>query len=532
MRVHALASLTALICACGYAPHHDFPPATGTGAETDVETEGAGTTAAPEPEPVEFCARPLVESIDAETLRAHLDALAQIATEHEGHRAAGSAGYTASLEYVAGRLEAAGYVTARVPFEYPDHVLLGPPLLELTSPDAVTFAHGPDYEVIKFSGAGDVLAPVQPVALALDPEVEATSGCSEEDFEGFPVGAIALLQRGGCTFGVKAERAEAAGAAAVVIFNSGADDNTQAPLATTLGSSAEVTVPTIFTSFAAGVTLATAAEDPAAQLHIVVDGERITAQDDNLIAEHPRGDPEAVIMLGAHLDSVPAGPGINDNGTGSATVLAIAEAAALCEPTRALRFAWWGAEELGLWGSTRYVESLDEEARARLVGYLNFDMVGSPNHVRFVYTSAGAPPGSAAIEALFQSSFAARDDVPTQAASLGGRSDYFAFQQAGVPVGGLFTGAGTIKTADQVALYGGEADVALDPCYHQACDTLENVDEVVLLEMARAAAEVTETLASDTTPLLELAGRRAPSRSNLAEATGAHDERACGHAAR
>ncbi len=499
--------------------------------ETSAPSTGAETDAPAEELP-EICAAPLSEVMDAAVLREHLASLATIAAQHDGHRAAGSGGYKASLEYVEARLKAAGYETQRVPFEYPDYVLLSPPALEQVTPSAVTYSEGEDFEVFKFSGAGDVTAPIAPVNLALDPAVPSSSGCVEEDFAGFPAGAIALIQRGDCYFRTKAANAEAAGASAVIIFNSGVDEDTQAPLSSSLGSATEIAVPVVFASFPLGAALAEQAASPEFTLRVLVDGERVSAVDENLVAEHPGGDPQDVVMLGAHLDSVPAGPGINDNGTGSATVLAIAEAMAACEPVRGVRFAWWGAEELGLWGSTRYVESLDQAARDRLAVYLNFDMVGSPNHVRFVYTSTGAPPGSAAVEELFNRFFADYDAVPAIAASLGGRSDYYAFQQAGIAIGGLFTGAGSSKTTDQAEVYGGEVDVALDPCYHLICDTHDNVDEPVLLEMARAAAYVSEQLARDPAPLVDPASAR-PAGVGLSAAVhgehGDHGDHACGH---
>jgi Zn-dependent M28 family amino/carboxypeptidase len=190
-------------------------------------------------------------------------------------------------------------------------------------------------------------------------------------------------------------------------------------------------------------------------------------------------------MVGAHLDSVPAGPGINDNGSGSAAILEVALQMQKVKPRNKVRFAWWGAEEAVLIGSNFYVASLSEDELARIALYLNFDMVGSPNFVRFVYDGDGSafglagPPGSDVIEALFEDFYASRGlaSEPTQ---IDFRSDYAAFFNAGIPFGGLFTGAEGIKTPAQVAVYGGTAGQQYDPCYHQACDTFDNVSLDVL----------------------------------------------------
>ncbi len=216
----------------------------------------------------------------------------------------------------------------------------------------------------------------------------------------------------------------------------------------------------------------------------------------NLIADWPGGDPDDVLMVGAHLDSVAGGPGINDNGTGSAAILeaALAVSRAGLRPDRHLRFAWWGAEELGLRGSRNYVTTLPAAERAKITGYLNFDMVGSPNPGYFLYdgdnsdgTGAGpGPAGSAQIEDTLEAYFASIG-VPTRGTDFDGRSDYGPFIERGIPAGGTFTGAEGRKTAAQVQLWGGTQG-AFDPCYHRACDTLSNVNDTALDRNADAIA--------------------------------------------
>ncbi|WP_407837739.1 M28 family metallopeptidase [Streptomyces sp. DSM 116496] len=196
----------------------------------------------------------------------------------------------------------------------------------------------------------------------------------------------------------------------------------------------------------------------------------------NLIADWPGGDPNSVLMSGAHLDSVTSGAGINDNGSGSAAVLetALAVSRAGLTPTKHLRFGWWGAEELGLVGSKYYVNNLPTAERAKFAGYLNFDMIGSPNPGYFVYDD------DPTIEQTFKNYYAGLG-VPTEIETEGdGRSDHASFKNVGIPVGGLFTGASNTKTAAQATKWGGTSGQAFDRCYHSSCDTTANINDTAL----------------------------------------------------
>jgi Zn-dependent M28 family amino/carboxypeptidase len=204
-----------------------------------------------------------------------------------------------------------------------------------------------------------------------------------------------------------------------------------------------------------------------------------------VIADSRTGDPDNVVVVGGHLDSVPAGPGINDNGSGVSAILEIAEEISelKVKPTNQLRFAFWGAEEAGLIGSSQYVAQLTAAEREDILLNLNFDMLASPNFARLVYDGntdetpppeGGAPPGSDVIEQRFLDYFESQG-LPTQPTPFDGRSDYGPFIAQGIPAGGLFSGAEDPKTAEQVALFGGVEDEQLDPCYHEECDTYESV---------------------------------------------------------
>jgi len=227
-----------------------------------------------------------------------------------------------------------------------------------------------------------------------------------------------------------------------------------------------------------------------------------------VIAESARGDTGNVVVVGAHLDSVLEGPVINDNGSGSAAILEIAEQMTKVKPRNQVRFIWFSAEESGLVGSDFYVASLSDAERGKIAAMLNFDMVGSPNFARFVYDGSdpAAPAGSGAIEDLFNGYLSGRG-LAFEPTPFDGRSDYGPFIAAGIPTGGLFTGAEDTKRPDQVPLYGGMAGIAYDPCYHQACDTIANVNNTALDQMSDAAAHTTITLAQNTVTVNGVRGK-------------------------
>ncbi|GAA2468454.1 M28 family metallopeptidase [Streptomyces mauvecolor] len=214
----------------------------------------------------------------------------------------------------------------------------------------------------------------------------------------------------------------------------------------------------------------------------------------NLIADWPGGDTSRTVMAGAHLDSVTAGPGINDNGSGSAGILetALAVSRARLKPDNHLRFAWWGAEELGMVGSRNYVNSLSTGDRSKISGYLNFDMIGSPNPGYFVYDD------DPTLEKVFKDYFATLS-IPTEIETEGdGRSDHAPFKNAGIPVGGLFSGADYTKTAAQAQKWGGSAGKEFDACYHSSCDTSTNIDDTALDHNSDAIAYALWQLAGGT----------------------------------
>jgi Zn-dependent M28 family amino/carboxypeptidase len=442
-------------------------------------------------------------AVTLEGIRAHQAVLQVIADANGGTRASGTPGYDASLDYVKARLMAAGLSVTVQPFTFPFFQETAPAEFSQISPNPTAYVLNTDFTTTEYSGSGDVTAVVQDVDLVLPPGPVAStsnSGCEAADFIGFTPGNIALIQRGTCNFVDKAINAEAAGASAVIIFNEGQPGRTEL-LNATLGEPA-VTIPVIGTTFDLGNNLA-GLNFPLVRVFTQTTSEnRNTA---NLIAETPGGRADRVVVVGAHLDSVPEGPGINDNGSGTAGILEIAEQ--MMElgitPVNKVRFAFWGAEESGLLGSEHYVAGLTARQIKNIALNLNFDMIGSPNFVRFVYDGDGSdsdeagPNGSATIEGIFSRYFN-RQGLAFEPTAFDGRSDYGPFIAVGIPAGGLFTGAEDIKTAEQAAVYGGTAGLAYDPCYHQACDTYANNSDTGLDQMSDAAADAVLQFAMTT----------------------------------
>jgi Zn-dependent M28 family amino/carboxypeptidase len=439
----------------------------------------------------------------------HERALQRIANQNEGIRASGTPGYDASAKYVIKKLRKAGYKVRKQKFVFPFFKELAPATLTEVSPTPKQF----ETATYTYSGSGDVTGPVIPtndIVIPPSPAPSSSSGCEAADFAP-PTGtnSIALIQRGTCTFGVKAENAKAAGYAAVIIFNEGQPGRTALAPGTLGGIQ---TIPVVGVSFEDGAALYAQTQAGPVIARVVTstenDPDRTTV---NVIADSPKGKIKGeTVVIGAHLDSVTTGPGINDNGSGSSTILEIAEQMAALKYTKKLqrqvRFAFWGAEELGTFGSEYYVENLTENQRAKIYANLNFDMVGSPNYVRFVFDGDGSeilpvgPPGSGAIEAIFTDYFESQG-LASEPTAFDGRSDYGAFIAVGIPAGGLFSGAEGIKTEDQAAAHGGTAGLAYDQCYHQACDTINNLSTQALYELGDAAAHATLTLAMSKTGL-------------------------------
>ena len=461
--------------------------------------------------------RKLERAVTVNGILQHERVFQRIANNNGGTRASGTPGYDASAAYVQQKLTQAGYTVTTQEFEFPFFEEVGPSSLAQVSPVAASI----ESATFEYSGSGDVTGEVVAatnIVIPATPEPSSAAGCAPEDF--VPASAtdpqVALIQRGTCDFAVKVANAVAAGYDAVIVFNEGNPGRTDLLTGVTLGDPA--TVPVVGISYADGVTLYDAAAAGPVTVAVSTDTLSETRTTFNVLADTPRGDPNRVVVVGAHLDSVLDGPGINDNGSGTATILetAIQFAREGKKPQQQLRFAFWGAEENNLLGSTHYVESLTDDELATIYANLNFDMLGSPNYVRFVYDGDGSenadglggPPGSAQIESLFTDYFAGKN-LATAPTAFDGRSDYGPFIEAGIPAGGLFSGAEGVKTAEEAAVFGGTAGAPYDPCYHQACDTITNLSTAALNELGDAVAHSVGTMARTRTGFFEDGSRMA-----------------------
>jgi Zn-dependent M28 family amino/carboxypeptidase len=483
--------LAALVCACALAPAASAAPAK------------------PRPRPQPDYSAQLQRAVTVQGMMRHERALANIAERNGGTRASGTSGFNTSRDYVVGQLQNAGYDVTVQPFDFPYFEESSPSAL---STDSKTYTEGPgnDFNIMQYSGSGDVTGPLVPVDLTLPPadEPSSTSGCEAADFAGFPAGGVALIQRGTCAFGDKVDNAVAASAKAVIIFNEGQEGRTDSQ-GGTLGGPKDV--PVLFASFAVGNDLATQAA-AGTNAHVVTTTVNETRETYNVLADTKKGDSARTTVVGSHLDSVTEGPGINDDGSGTAQDLEIALQLpkVLKKPRNTIRFAFWGAEESGLLGSTHYVDSLTQDQKDDIMANLNFDMVASPNYARLIYDGDGSdnpdsgpgPVGSDVIEQIL-SSYWDQKGLAHESTAFDGRSDYGPFIDVGIPAGGTFSGAEEIKTAAQAAKYGGTAGEPFDACYHQACDNLQNLNQQAFDEFSDNAANAVVALAQRATDLTD-----------------------------
>lgn len=411
--------------------------------------------------------------VTTDAMMAHLSKLQDIANANNGTRAVGTPGYDASVDYVVDTLRHSGFdvetpqFQARVFHADPGSVTVGGKTVE---------AHA-----LAFSIASPPNGVSGPLVAA---PAEDSPGCTASDYDGLPVqGAVVLVDRGTCPFSQKEDVVVQRGAVALVI----ADNVDEKQMGGTLGENTDVKIPVVSVTKGDGAQLRAKPGPTTVKLNANTQ----TFQARNVIAQTKTGSTTDVVMAGAHLDSVPEGPGINDNGSGVAAVLETAvQLGSSPHIHNTVRFGFWGAEELGLIGSRKYVESLDEDGLKDIALYLNFDMLGSPNPGYFTYDGDQSlpadqrgqpmvPEGSAAIERTLVAYVKSAGKAP-QDTSFDGRSDYDGFTTAGIPSGGLFSGAEAKKSDEQAKLWGGNPNQPFDPNYHQKTDTLDHVDRTAL----------------------------------------------------
>jgi len=491
----------------------------------------------------------LVECIRQDALWRHMIAFQRIADENpgpDGHpsRNVGEPGYKASVDYVERLMKQAGYRVTVQRYTVPYFNVKGTPKFSELSPIRNEYTVGQDWYVAYNSGEATLTAAVQPVGGIIIPATGGSqSGCSSTDFVGFLRGRIALIQRGGCPFDTKVANAVSAGAAAVIIFNEG---DSVIHLATPRGSvSIVASVPVILASYALGADLyqqSVSQTSPVVHLHIrtIVDP---TREDYNLIADAPFGDPNHVVVVDAHLDAI-FGAGILDNASGSSTILEVALKMAKTPTRNQLRFIWFGGEEIGLFGSHYYTQTLTPAELSRIVFDLDADDTATPNFDIIVVDPAGAsnagsfPPNVVPASQLgnaYFSEWGATAGVPVYSCPafcpLGpvgnDGTDSNSFSLVGVPNAGIATLQNCCKSQIEVDVWGGVVgnyeghvpgfDGGCVDYPGRWCDNLSNADPHLLELISKGVAYVTFKLANDASlnPREESAAARDLQRAGL-----------------
>ena len=475
----------------------------------------------------------LVECVRTADLWQHMQNFQAIADANpspaDGHpsRNSGEPGYKASADYVAQVMTDAGYNVTIQTYTFTYYAYNGIPTLSESSPVAHDFALSSEWNPRQSTGstANAVLQPAGGIIIPPTPTPSSSSGCTAADFSGFAPGHIALIQRGSCFFGVKVLNAQAAGASGVIIFNEGNPGRTSVFAGSLVDASGNPIIPTIpvaFTSFDIGHDLYNQYQGgtpPMMSLNIPAVVQQ-NAPDYNVIAESKGGDPNHVLVVDAHLDAI-YGAGMLDNASGSATILDIAQMLKNVNTTNKLRFIWFGGEELGLLGSTFYVNNLSSNDLSHIGYDLDADVTATPNYIIGVLDPAapdffGGTVSNTFPNRVYKASTIARDQGVAYFDSVGlnheflspGGTDAISFNNVGIPASGLLTGQDCCKSQHEVDLFGGfvgnyEGNVpsfdggCVDNPFRW-CDNLSNNDPTVLTFMSKAFATMVIQMAFDT----------------------------------
>jgi Zn-dependent M28 family amino/carboxypeptidase len=493
--------------------------------------------ASADPTPAECDARvndtpsKLVECIQTDDLMAHLQAFQDIANANLGpdgmpSRNSGEPGYKASVDYVVELMKAAGYNVTIQTYKFDYFAYDGVPAFSEVSPTAHDYVLSDEWGPGQAQGSTiESLVPAGGIVLPPTPTSSSTSGCTMADFSLANSGHVALIQRGGCNFGVKVLNATAAGATGVVIFNEGNPGRTGLVIGSMVDANGNAFIPTIpvgFTTFAVGEDLYNQFQNGLAPVvNLSVKGiVKPNTDDYNVIAESKGGDKNHVVVVDAHLDAI-YGAGILDNATGSAAILDIAQKMKNVNPRNKLRFIWFGGEELGLLGSEHYVNNLTK-TQASHIGYdLDADVFGTPNYIIGILDPAAVDFFSRTVPATFpnrvyKASKVSRDQSVEFFDQAGfnheflspNGTDAISFNAIGIPASGLLTGQDCCKSQEEVDLFGGllgnyEGNLGTfdGGCVDNPfrwCDNIDNVDPENLTLMSKAFANTVVRMAFDT----------------------------------
>lgn len=428
--------------------------------------------------------RGLAAKVTADGMFVHLRALQDIANANKGNRAEGTPGYDASVDYVAKTLRGKGFDVATPQFDRLYAVSPGKPSLTIA---------GSNYAVDQAS----LLVRTPPGGLTGQPvRPRQPSGCAAGDYPAaLPAGAIAVVDDAHCSVVDKQTSAKAKGAAALIVV-SAPNGQGAPPTLFNPGYFKQLTMPVAVVGSYGGSALARS----TAPVHLVLDAENVKVTSRNVLAQTKTGSTKDVIVVGAHLDGPRTGPGINDNGSGVAAVLETAlQLGPLAPVNNAVRFVFWGADEDGLNGVLDYVFGLNEQQLNDIAMYLNFNLLGSPNAGFFTddgdqsgppgqgISFGDVPEGSAGIERTLSGYLNLVGRRPADM-PLGIRTDYHPFMIAGIPIGGMSTGASQPKTTVQARLWGGQVGVGFDPNFQSPRDTIDNINREALAVMGSGVA--------------------------------------------
>jgi Zn-dependent M28 family amino/carboxypeptidase len=456
-----------------------------------VVVTGLTSCSSTAPAPAPDLARELADTVSVDGMYTHLRKLQEIADANRGNRADGTPGYDASVDYVVQALKDKGFDVQTPEFERISGTQEGNPTLTVGRRD---------YHVDQAS----LLVTTPPGGLsAITLRPQKAPGCMADDYGSVQVkGAIAVVDDTGCSVVDKQNAAIAKGAVGLLVVSPPRPTGSPAGLFTA-GYYQRLTVPVAVIDTDADAGLRRTND----RVKLVLDSKPIMVKSRNVVAQTKSGDTKNVVLVGAHLDSAPRSPGINDDGSGVAAVLEAAAAlGAQPQITNAVRFTFWGAGENALDGSTKYVRGLDGDQLDDIALYLNFDMLGSLNAGYFTYDGdqsaapnpeiplRDVPAGSAAIERTLAGYLNLAGVRPADM-PLAKATDYGAFLVAGIPIGGLTTGSSQRKTEVQARLWGGQAGVAFDPNYHTPGDTIGNIDRHALSVVGPAVAYAVGTYA-------------------------------------
>ncbi|KAH3744516.1 M28 family peptidase [Pelomyxa schiedti] len=422
----------------------------------------------------------MADLIDQDAMTDTMAKLYNVTTSNGGARVSGTSGFDSAADYIVEQLTEHDFIAHQQFFDYNYFVVVGVPVLNMVSPREQNFTYNHDFSILRDSPSGEITAQITKIP---------NYGCDDADYYGFPVGNIALVLTGVCTGKYKIRVAMKFEASAIFIYN------TPTTTTTLVGIGGYSTIPAFGVSYNCAVWIS----DENTAVYLKVETMYTQNATRNIYAVSSKGDNSSVIVIGAHLDTKPATPGVNDDASGISALLEIAYASKKLDNLRnQLIFAFWGAEEYGLQGS-RYFVSHRTEYDFNIEAYINMDMIASANYIYYISygnSSVGSESlkhASSKLQVLFEEYFN-DSQIPFEYFLFSNGSDYGPFLDAGIPAVESNTGVAEVKTAEERTLFGGMAGATCDPCYHKACDTMDNINSDALLVQAQVVAHCSQVL--------------------------------------